>query len=194
MKRVLPPALLTLLLAVTACTGQEEDPATPADDQAAERESDMEAMEEYEEEMEGVPTVETVALGVTHDFGDGVTIAMTDLRREVEEDGFNSTTGEEGALPYVTWSWELTNGSGTDIQLGGETSSCHVGDPLAETEQPVLGTSINPPDMLADGQSATWEADCWMAEDETALQYTLELYDASDMPVYSVIFAGDVPQ
>ncbi|WP_435112007.1 hypothetical protein [Nocardiopsis synnemataformans] len=184
--RALPLAMFATVLAATACTGQQEEPAIDP----------MQEMEEYEQEGSGgedTGQTATADLGDTVDLGDGLTISMVDLRREIAEDGFNSTTGEEGALPYVAWSWELTNNTGADLQLGGTTSACHVGDPLAETEQPHLGTSLNPPDTLADGQTATWEADCWMDEEETALQYTLDLYTPDSTLLYTVTFAGDVP-
>ncbi|WP_433699111.1 hypothetical protein [Nocardiopsis sp. CA-288880] len=178
-------SILAVAFAVVLAVGCTSDEEAPADE-------GMEGTEEYEE-----PDTEmddgTAELGSTHDFGDGVTIAMVDLRREVAEDAYNPTTGEDGALPYVAWSWELTNGTGAPLQLGGMTGTCHVGDPLEEVEQPHLGQSLNPPDRLSSGQTATWEADCFMNEDETALQYTLELYDLDSVPLYSVTFAGDVP-
>ncbi|MCY9786818.1 hypothetical protein KIK06_23325 [Nocardiopsis sp. EMB25] len=189
MRSPLLTAAVAVALAATGCTSDTTTDDVP---------EGMDEMEEYEEtgpdSGSGEEMGDGVAdLGSTHDFGDGVTIAMVDLRREIAEDGFNSSTGEEGDLPYVAWSWELTNDTGAALPLGGTTVACFTGDPLAEAEQPHLGDSLNPPDMLADGQTATWDADCWMGEDETALQYTLDLYTPDSEPLYTVTFVGDVP-
>ncbi|MFV2195245.1 hypothetical protein [Nocardiopsis sp. LOL_012] len=156
----------------------------------------MEEMQEYEETAPGGGEEldsGIAELGSAHDFGDGITIAMVDLRREIAEDGFNATTGEEGNLPYVAWSWEVTNETGAALPLGGTTVACSTGDPLTEAEKPHLGDSLNPPDMLADGQTGSWDADCWMDEDESALQYTLDLYTPDGTLLHTVTFAGDVP-
>lgn len=190
MTRRLTPAavLLAVALATTAC-----NPAETPEPEPDGGINDPMAEEPEEAAVEETPQVPTGDLGSTVDVGEGVTLTMMDLRREVDPDGFNSTTGEEGALPYVAWSWELHNTSPVPIEIGGATSSCHVGDPLAEVEQPNLGASLNPPDMLDAGQTATWDADCWMGEDESALQYTMELYDAGMVPMYMATFAGEVP-
>lgn len=152
--------------------------------------SDMEVMEDYEASPDEPSGPVVVGLDEVHDYGDGVTIRMVDLRREVEEDGFNSVTGEEGALPYVAWRFEVANGSEGPVTLGPSMSSCFVGDPLVEVEEPVLGEAVNPPDVVAPGQTGSWDADCWMGEDESALQYTVEFSDAEFPPV---TFAGEVP-
>ncbi|QKW32497.1 hypothetical protein HUT17_05025 (plasmid) [Nocardiopsis flavescens] len=176
-----------LLLGGLGCATEEPipepDPAGPT----------APAEEEFYEEPAEQQAL-TAELGETVDFGDGVTLAMVDLRREIAEDGFNSITGEEGDLPYVAWQWELTNGTDAPLEIGGETSSCFVGDPLQESEKPVLGESVNPPEMLAPDQTGSWDVDCWMDEQDTDLQYTLELYDPESVLMYTVTFAGQVPQ
>ena len=182
-------AAAIVLMITAACSSdtdavpeQEEDAATP---------DGMAEMEAYEDEDEGEATV---GLEETHDFGDGFTIAMTDLRREVDPDGWNSVTGEEGALPYVAWSFEISNDTGGTLSTGSVTSSCFTGDPLEEAEQPVLGDSVNPPDQLADGQSGAWDLDCWMDESESQMQYTLQFHDEQGGEMYPpVTFAGEVP-
>jgi len=184
----LAPAVLLAALAATACNPQEPpvDPQGGIGDPAAETPEETEVEDEAGQAPSG-------GLGEPVDVGEGVTLTMVDLRREVAENGFNATTGEEGALPYAAWSLELTNNSPGPIEIGGQTSSCHVGDPLTEAEQPNLGASLNPPDMLAAEQTAAWDVDCWMGEDESALQYTVELYDAAMVPMYTATFSGEVP-
>ncbi|MFW5415081.1 hypothetical protein J0910_29835 [Nocardiopsis sp. CNT-189] len=186
MKRITVPAAAALVLFSAGCSGAASDPEQPTPEEAP-------VAEEAAGEEEAGPA--TVGLDGPHDFGDGFTVEITDLRREVDPDGFNSSTGEEGELPYAAWKFEITNTSGAPLHTGSTTSACFVGDPLEESEQPVLGESVNPPDTLADGQSATWDADCWMGEEESQLQYTLEFWDEEGAePTYTVTFAGEVPQ
>jgi len=186
----LAPAVLLAALAATACNPQEPpvEPEGGINDPAGSPEPPAE--EAAEEETGQAPSG---GLSEPVDVGEGVTLTMVDLRREVAENGFNATTGEEGALPYAAWSLELTNNSPGPIEIGGQTSSCHVGDPLVEAEQPNLGASLNPPDMLAAEQTAAWDVDCWMGADESVLQYTVELYDAAMVPMYTATFSGEVP-
>src|SRR5690606_29833015 len=168
-----------------ACTGPD-----PEQEEAAPEEAPV--AEEAAGEEESGPA--TVGLDEVFD-ADGFEVKMVDLRREVDPDGFNGLTGEEGELPYAARKVEITNNTGAPLHTGSTTSACFVGDPLEESEQPVLGESVNPPDTLADGQSAAWDADCWMGEEESQLQYTLEFWDEEGIePAYAVTFAGDVPQ
>ncbi|GAA4907624.1 hypothetical protein [Streptomonospora salina] len=184
--RTLPLVAAPLLAAVACSAGGGSTP---------QEEETLAEQEPSQQEQPSAAGPARVGLDETHDFGGGFTITMTELRREVDPDGFNSMTGEEGELPYVAWSFEITNNTGNLLHTGSTTSSCFVGDPLEETEQPVLGDAVNPPDQLADGQSATWDADCWMDEDESQLQYTLEFYDQESVSLYPpVTFAGKVPR
>ncbi|WP_435108861.1 hypothetical protein [Nocardiopsis synnemataformans] len=194
--RALPLASLplALALALAGCTGDGDttDAAAPQADES-ELPPGMEEMQEYEENPDGVAEPATVALDETHDFGDGFTIRIVDVERRIAEDGWNSTTGEEGDLPYIAWTVEITNGTDAPIHTGSITSSCSVGDPLMESEAPVLGESINPPDQLAAGQSGAWEEDCWASEEDTQLQWTIEFYDENSAPLYPpVTFAGEI--
>lgn len=181
-------AAAAAVFALAACGSDSE--AEPDTGTTAEETQD-EALEEYEQEDDFGPV--TVGLDETHDFGDGFTIALADIERRVAEDGFNSTTGEEGELPYLAWTVEITNGTDNTLPTGYTTQSCSVGDPLMESEGPNLGESINPPDQLAPGQSGAWEEDCWAAEEDNYLQWTLTFYDEESAELYpSVTFAGEV--
>lgn len=189
MRTTITAATAALLLTLTACNPDAEtDPDTTAEGAP---DDGMEEMEEYEQEEDFGPV--TVALDETHDFGDGFSIGLSNIERRIAEDGYNATTGEEGALPYIAWTVEITNNSDAPVHTGSITSSCSVGDPLMEAEAPVLGESINPPEQLAAGQSGAWEEDCWADEDDTQLQWTLQFHDEESAELYPPItFSGEV--
>ena len=192
MRTVTTTAAAALLLTLTACgTTDEPDPGHEAEEDGGI--SYDESLEEEPLEEEGDYGPVTVGLDEEHDFGDGFTIQLTDIERRVAEDGFNSTTGEEGALPYFAWTVEITNGTEQTVPTGYITQSCSVGDPLMESEGPVLGESINPPESLAPGQSGAWEEDCWADEEDSQLQWTVTFHDEESGELYpSVTFAGEV--
>ncbi len=170
--------------AENAMAEQEESASEPSEDLG------------YEEDPAGtgepVPP-DLLGLDEVYDAGDGFTVRLTGVERRIAEDGYNPTTGEEGALPYLAWDVEITNGTGEPLYTGASIRSCSVGDPLREGESPHLGESINPPDLLADGQSATWEEDCWASEEDRHLQYTVEFHDEYGAIAYGpVTFSGSV--
>lgn len=135
----------------------------------------------------------TVSLDETHDFGDGFSIGLSGFERGVEEGGVDPTTGEEGDLPYLSWTVEVTNDGTETVPTGLVTRSCSVGDPLRESGSPTLGDSVNPPDSLDPGQAGAWDEDCWADEDDTQIQYTVEFHDQDFVPLYPpVTFAGTV--
>lgn len=187
-------AAVVLTLGLAACSSGSEPDAAPDDV------VDMEYVEDGMSEMEAYaddpgtgygPLV--VDLDAEHDFGDGFTIRIDGLERRVAEDGFNSTTGEEGDLPYLAWTVHITNGTGQTLHTGSVTGSCSVGDPLMESEAPVYGSSVNPPDSLAPGQSGAWEEDCFAAEDDEYLQWTVQFFDQEYTELYpEITFAGRV--
>lgn len=135
----------------------------------------------------------TVDLDETHDFGDGLSIRLTGFEREVEEGGVDPATGEEGDLPYLSWTVELANEGSETVQTGLITKTCAVGDPLEESGSPGLGDSVNPPESLDPGQSGAWDEDCWLDEDDSQIQYTVEFHDQDFVPLYPpVTFTGTV--
>jgi hypothetical protein len=142
-----------------------------------------------EDEFEAV----VVDLDQTHDFGDGFSVGLSGFERGVEEGGVDPATGEEGDLPYLSWTVEVANEGSQTVLSGLVTRSCSVGDPLRESGSPVLGDSVNPPESLAPGQSGAWDEDCWADEDDHQVQYTVEFHDQDFVPLYPpVTFAGTV--
>ena len=135
----------------------------------------------------------TVDLDETHDFGDGLSIRLTGFEREVGEGGVDPATGEEGDLPYLSWTVELAEEGSETVQTGLVTKSCAVGEPLEESGSPGLGDSVNPPESLEPGQSGAWDEDCWHDEEESQIQYTVEFHDQDFVPLHPpVTFAGTV--
>ncbi|MBE1458731.1 hypothetical protein H4W79_002945 [Nocardiopsis terrae] len=135
----------------------------------------------------------TVGLDETHDFGDGFTIGLDGFERGVEVGGVDPDTGQEGDLPYLSWTVEIANEGSETVRTGLVTRSCSVGDPLRESGSPVLGDSVNPPESLDPGQSGSWDEDCWADEEDTHVQYTVEFHDQDFVPLYpAVTFAGTV--
>ncbi|GAA1467358.1 hypothetical protein NE857_18990 [Nocardiopsis exhalans] len=188
------PAAVVLTLGLAACSsGSESDGAS--DDVVG-----MEYVQEGTAETEGYANDPDTAyeplvvdLDTEHDFGDGFTIRIDGLERRVAEDGYNATTGEEGDLPYLAWTVHITNGTDQNLHTGSVTSSCSVGDPLMESEAPVYGSSVNPPDVLAPGQSGAWEQDCFAGEGDEYLQWTIRFFDQEFAELYpELTFAGQV--
>ena len=135
----------------------------------------------------------TVGLHETHDFGDGFSVGLSGFERGVEEGGVDPATGEEGDLSYLSWTVEVSNEGTETVPTGLVSRSCSVGDPLRESGSPVLGESVNPPESLAPGQSASWDEDCWADGDDHQVQYTVEFHDQDFVPLYPpVTFAGTV--
>ncbi|GAA1467412.1 hypothetical protein NE857_18840 [Nocardiopsis exhalans] len=134
-----------------------------------------------------------VSLDETHDFGDGLTIHLSGFERGVEQSGIDPVSGQEGDLPYLSWTVEVANEGDETVPTGLVTRSCSVGDPLRESGSPVLGDSVNPPDSLDPGQSGSWDEDCWADEGDTQIRYTVEFHDQDFVPLYPpVTFAGTV--
>lgn len=191
MRTSLTAAAVVLTLGLAACSPDTEPQAGP--DEAVGMEYAMEEMEDYADDPDAAHEPVVVGLDTEHDFGDGFTIRVEDLERRVAEDGFNATTGEEGDLPYLAWTVHITNGTDQTLHTGSVTGSCSVGDPLMESEAPVYGNSINPPSSLAPGQSGAWEGDCFAAEDDEYLQWTIQFHDQEYGELYpQVTFAGQV--
>ncbi|WP_431870066.1 hypothetical protein [Nocardiopsis eucommiae] len=167
-------------------TSEEPDPPAPP----APRSTHPDDVEERPET--GFDPV-VVDLDQTHDFGDGFSIGLSGFERRVEEGGVDPDTGEEGDLPYLSWTVEVTNEGSATVPSGLVTRSCSVGDPLRESGSPVLGDSVNPPESLEPGQSGSWDEDCWADEDDRQIQYTVEFHDQDFVPLYPpVTFAGSV--
>jgi hypothetical protein len=151
----------------------------------------------HPDDVEGRPETgfETVVVGLdeTHDFGEGLTISLSGFERGVEQSGVDPVSGQEGDLPYLSWTVEVSNEGDEAVPIGLVTRSCSVGDPLRESGSPVLGESVNPPDSLDPGQSGSWDEDCWADEDDARIQYTVEFHDQDFVPLYPpVTFAGTV--
>ncbi|WP_236572122.1 MULTISPECIES: hypothetical protein [unclassified Nocardiopsis] len=179
------PPCLSRSCRPSAAEGTGAEPEEPAPEYPAYGEHPEEPREP------GLPA--PVGLDEVYDAGDGFTVRLTDIERRVAEDGFNSVTGEEGALPYLAWNVEVANNTGAPVYTAGAMRSCAVGDPIREAEAPRLGESINPPEQLADGQTGTWEEDCWASEEDRHLQFTIEFHDEDGVIAYGpVTFSGPV--
>src|SRR5690606_8384683 len=118
MKRIAAPTAAALALISAADTGPD-----PEQEEAAPEEAPV--AEEAAGEEESGPA--TVGLDEVFD-ADGFEVKMVDLRREVDPDGFNGLTGEEGELPYAAWKVEITNNTGAPLHTGSTTSACFVGE------------------------------------------------------------------
>jgi hypothetical protein len=187
-------AAVVLTLGLSACSSGFEPDATSDDVVGMEYVQDGTAeTEEYSSGPDAAYEPLVVGLDAEHDFGDGFSIRIDGLERRVAEDGFNSTTGEEGDLPYLAWTVHITNGTGQTLHTGSVTSSCSVGDPLMESVAPVYGSSVNPPGSLAPGQSGAWEQDCFAEEADEYLQWTIQFFDQDFAELYpELTFAGHV--
>ena len=147
------------------------------------------------EEVSDPPEMEAVSVDLdqTHEFDDGLTIALTDFERGIEEGGVDPATGEEGDLPYLSWRVEVSNEGGQAIRTGSVSRSCEVGEPWRESGAPALGSEVTPPESLDPGASGAWDEDCWAEDDDDRIRYTVEFHDQDFVPLYPpVVFTGTV--
>ena len=151
------------------------------EDLAEELPEDMEAMEEYEEDMGGGDTGPlVVALGDTHDFGDGITLSVTDPYRFTEDDlcvEADNVPGCYGEPPIEFAGVTLTvdNASGAALDMLYVTVTCSVDN--TSSEGGYYDELPSAPDVLPDGQSAEWVEACEMGADADRLQVTVAVDD-----------------
>lgn len=188
MRTPMPAVALTgaAALLITGCV-----PTAPAEDRTAELPDDTdtgveEVADDEPEEEEGGS--EEADLGGTYEFNDGLTVEMSNLHR-----GTSSEWALPESAPYVGWTLQLDNDTGSEVDTTLVHVECQVGDEGRSAEQ-VFDTDQGLGDgftsTLMDGRQATAEFACEMAEDDSYLQVELSILDDFARP--TIFFVGDV--
>ena len=162
---------------------EEETAEDSTDDPTAiEGESPEEEPGEEGSSDEGPPTVEDDPLD--EESAEGETSEEEPVEEGSEDEGDD----------YYAWTIEITNGTDEQIHTGSILTDCSVGDPLRESSGPLLGEALNPPMFLAPDESGSWDEDCWAAEDDPTLRWSLEFIDEQGRSLYpALVFEGQAP-
>lgn len=176
-------ALLALALALSACSTPTEDiPVAPA---PAEDTDTANANDGGGEEETGAE--EPVDLASEHDFGDGLTVSLSNIAR-----ARTSPQAYPEDSPYLGFTVTWTNETGSQVNLAMASVNCVVGEDGRESDTVFdsgNGVDSSFASTLLDGNTATGDFGCEMDEDETRIQVEIALWEETP---YQVIFAGEV--
>lgn len=179
-------ALAPLVLALAACG--TTPPQIPVQEPPAASEGTSAPAGTPDPDRSASPEGGPVDLSTVHDFGDGLTVALTGISRATSTD-----TAFPTSAPYLAFTLEWENNTGEQVDLSLLSVTCAVGEEGSHSElvfDSAGGVESSFATTLLDGNTATGKFGCAMDPEHTRVQIELDLWTAE--PSREVIFSGEV--